>query len=82
MDIPNQINQRLRELSADNLPSAVLGSIHQEVVEWEKELNATAKQQLFARVEKRLTKPFIAKHFAAEFRRRKPTPPALEDGHI
>jgi hypothetical protein len=82
MDIPNQINQRLRELNADNLPSAVLSSIHKEVIEWEKELNAGAKQQLLARIEKRITKPFVAKHFTAEFRHRRLTPPPLEDGRI
>jgi hypothetical protein len=82
MDINHQINHRLQELNAENLPATVLLSIQNEVAAWEKELKESAKNQLHARIEKRITKPFVARHFSAEFKRRKPSRTPLEDGQI
>jgi len=71
MDIKQSIDIKLQQLQASNLPSSVLQSIETEVKSWEIELNEAAQRQMASRIDKRITKPFIARHFSGVFKRRK-----------
>jgi len=61
--------ERLKILGASQIPASVLSSIQDEVDSWREELTQKAQARLQDRVQRLITKPFIARHFANQFRK-------------